>query len=333
MQILAGDIGGTNTRLICVEVSDTGQYVLAEKSYLSAGYSNLDQIIDVFLSEHNISNTIEAACFAVAGPVVSGVARVTNLPWIISQKELVNYLQTPKVKLINDFVAVTYGITELQDTDMLVLQQGLVSNETSAHPDAAVIGAGTGFGASHRVWLNDRYQVFSSEAGHAGFAPENAEQSELLTWMQKKLSHVSLEIILSGNGLNTIYDFLHDAVGLPESLHVKQAMQKTDPARAITEHALLENDALCQKALDVFIDIYGAAAGNVALHYYPVTELYIAGGIAPKIKDKMLGQRFIDAFVNKGLMSSNMEKITVKLITQERVGLYGALSRARMLLV
>ncbi|MCW8831642.1 MAG: glucokinase, partial [Gammaproteobacteria bacterium] len=275
----------------------------------------------------------EAACFAVAAPVESGVARVTNLPWIISEKELVNYLHAPKVKLINDFVAASYGISELQDADMLVLQQGLVADEMSAHPDAAIIGAGTGFGVSHRVWLNDHYQVFSSEAGHAGFAPENAEQSELLTWMQKKQPHVSLEMVLSGKGLITIYDFLHDAIGVPESWHVKQAMQKTDPAQAITEYGLLGSDALCQKTLEVFIDIYGAASSNVALYYYPVTELYIAGGIAPKIKDKMLGQRFIDAFVNKGIMSSNMEKITIKLIMQEKAGLYGALSRARMLLV
>lgn len=331
MQILAGDIGGTNTRLICLDIFESERHVLAEKSYPSADYSNFIQVLDVFLSEHDVTNPVDAACFAVAGPVESGVATVTNLSWIISEKELGDKLQTARVKLINDFVAASYGIAELQDTDMLVLQQGLISNEKLEHPDAAVIGAGTGFGASHRLWLNDRYQVFPSEAGHVGFAPENAEQTELLAWLQKQYSHVSLEMLLSGNGLLTIYHFLHEVAGLPESLLVNEAMQKIDPAQVITEQALLDGDDLCQKALEVFIDIYGAAASNVALHYYPVNELYIAGGIAPKIKDKMSGQRFVNAFLNKGLMSVNMNKITIKLITQDKVGLFGALSQARTL--
>lgn len=331
MQILAGDIGGTHTRLICSGMSDAGKRIAVEKSYPSANYAGLTQLIEVFFSEHSITRAIGAACFAIAGPVESGVAIVTNLPWVISEKELSSNLSTPRVKLINDFVAAAHGISDLQNTEMLVLQQGLIFEEESAHPNAAVIGAGTGFGASHRVWMDDSYQIFSSEAGHAGFAPENAEQNRLLAWLQKKHSHVSLEMLLSGNGLVTIHHFLHEVVGLHDSLVITDAMKKIDPAQIIAEQALLGNDIVCQKALDIFIDIYGAAASNVALHYYPVHELYIAGGIAPKIKEKMLGPRFINAFFNKGLMSANMKKITIKLITQDKVGLYGALAHAHTL--
>jgi len=329
MQILAGDIGGTHTRLICADVDASGQSVRAEKNYSSANFFDFFQVIDAFLAEHSLCASVDAACFAVAGPVESGAASVTNLPWIISEKDLSQKLKTPRVKLLNDFVAAAHGISELQASDMLVLQQGLASAQPPAHLEAAVIGAGTGFGASHRVWQDGRYQIFSSEAGHAGFAPENAEQNQLLAWLQQQHAHVSVEMLLSGKGLATIYRYLNEAAGWPEAPAIRQAMQETDPSQVITEQALLGNDALCQKALDVFIDIYGAAASNVALHYYPVNELYIAGGIAPKIKARMLDRRFTEAFLNKGPMSVNMQKITIKLITQDRVGLYGALAQAK----
>jgi len=329
MHILAGDIGGTNSRLVFASVVEVGRHVIAEKSYPSADFNDLLEVIDAFLSEQNITTVVDAVCFAIAGPVEFGIAKVTNLPWVISEAELRSRLQTEQVKLINDLAAAAYGVSELETHDMLVLQQGLVTGAALENPDAVVIAAGTGLGAAHRVWLNDHYQVFSSEVGHTGFAPENTQQTEILAWLQKKYSHVSLEMLLSGKGLITIYQFLRDVAGLVESSVIKKAMQKIDPAQVISEHALSNDDALCQKTLEVFIDIYAAAAGNIVLQHYPVSELYIAGGIAPKIKDKMLGQCFIDAFINKGLMSSNMKKITIKLVMQEKVGLYGALIQAQ----
>lgn len=331
MQILAGDIGGTNTRLIWSGRDDTGKRITIERTYPSANYVSLIQVIEVFLSELSITHAIDAACFAIAGPVELGTAVVTNLPWKVSEKELSSMLSASGVKLINDFVAVAHGISDLQNTDMLVLQEGITSDNVSGHLNAAVIGAGTGFGASHRVWMDNQYQVFSSEVGHTSFAPENAEQSRLLAWLQKRHSHVSLEMLLSGNGLVTIHHFLHEVMGLHDSLIITDTMENIDPAQIIAEQALSGNDIVCEKALDIFIEIYGAAASNVALHYYPVQELYIAGGIAPKIKDKMSGSLFINAFLNKGPMSENMKKITIKLINQDRVGLYGALAKARVL--
>ncbi len=328
MQILAGDIGGTNTRLILADITENGRQILAEKSYLSADYDGLVQVINVFFSDNKIQATVDAACFAVAGPVVQGVVSVTNLPWVISEEQLRKALQTNNVKLINDFVAVSYGISELKDDDVLVLQQGISNNNRAEKPDAAIVGAGTGFGVSHRVWLSDNYQVLPGEAGHAGFAPKNEQQLKLLGWLQKKYSYVNMGMLLSGRGLFSIYQFLNEETGLPESIDINEAMKKGDPAQIITEYALSNADELCQKTLDCFIDIYGASAGNVALHYYPVDELYIAGGIAVKIKDRLMSRRFINAFVDKGLLSSDMKKITIKLILQDKVGLYGALSYA-----
>ena len=328
MHLLAGDIGGTHTRLIYAEIHNHVQHVLAEKSYPSADYNDLQSVLDIFLTEHVISNTIDAACFAVAGPVKGNVASITNLPWVISQQALCETLQTPRIKLINDFVAAAYGISVLDESDIQILQQG---NNTSQNQDAAIIGAGTGLGASHLVWSNNHYQIYPSEAGHAGFSPENELQCELLSWMLKQHDYVSLEMLLSGRGLIKIYQFLNEVKDIAESLSVNAAMKQSDPASVISDYALTGRDELCQKTLDCFIDIYGSAASNIALHYYPIGEVYIAGGIAPKIKNKLLGSRFIEAFRNKGLMSSNMEQITIKLICQEKTGLYGALSHAQSL--
>lgn len=325
MKLLAGDIGGTNTRLLYAEVNAKGRHVISEKSYASSEYSEFNQVLTTFLHEHNITDTIDAACFSVAGPVLSGIVTVTNLPWVISENELGKTFKIAKVKLINDFISVVYGIAELKDIDTVTLQQGDIKN-SSVNPDAVVIGAGTGLGVAHRIWLNDHYHALSTEAGHAGFAPENEQQCQLLQSLQKTQSHVSLENILSGKGLVTIYNCLHEQEKLTESSSVAEAIKNNNPSQVITEYALADSDELCQKTLECFIDIYGAAAGNATLHFYPVDEVYIAGGIAPKIKDKLMGQRFINAFNNKGLMSTNMKQITIKLILQENIGLYGALS-------
>ena len=321
--IIAGDIGGTNTRLVCAEKDEEGRQFRFEKDYLNANFSSFTPILESFFSEAGVNHEIASACFAVAGPVITGQASITNLPWVISENEICQHFHISKVKLINDFIAVGYGIDRLSYDDILVLQQGSSDRAISSNPDAAIIGAGTGLGVAHRVWLQEQYQVFSSEAGHVGFAPENEVQTRLLGWLQKTNSHVSLETILSGRGLLTIYHFFHEEDGVEETEGVRQAMSCNDPAQVITENALIGNDVLCQMTLECFTDIYGAAAGNAALHYYPVDELYIAGGIAPRIRQKLLPD-FVEAFSSKGLMSDNMRKITIKLILNDKVGLSGA---------
>ncbi|MFK5913841.1 MAG: glucokinase [Woeseiaceae bacterium] len=323
MNILLGDIGGTNTRLLFAKTNGTGWESLYEKNYSSQNYSNLYEVLNNFILEHDIAVSVDAACFAIAGPVENGTVSVTNLPWVVSEKQLKEDLKTPHVKIINDFLAVALGISELNENDFIIVQKGQDSSNR-VNSDAAVIGAGTGLGAAHLVWLEDHYHCYTSEVGHAGFAPENTLQSQLLLWMQQKHSHVSLEMLLSGKGLGIIYQFLRETMKFKESSLVMNEMKSKDPAQVITEYALFGDDELCQETLACFVDIYGAAAGNIALHYYPIGELYIAGGIAAKIKNKILSSAFIHAFVNKGLLSSNMKKINIKLIVQDKVGLYGA---------
>lgn len=333
MKVLAGDIGGTNSRLIIAKFENLNYEILVEENYPSNQYANLQQVISCFFSDYNIKNDISAACFAVAGPVENDKAKLTNLPWLISKDELIKQLKIPVVRLINDFTAVALGIALLNDEDTLVIQQGNESTLPVPNPDAAIIGAGTGLGVSHRVWIDGKYHIFPSETGHSGFTAVNEQQAKLLNWLLMENKHVSTEMVLSGSGIYTIYRFLRDQENYVESSTVQKAIQDADPARIITEHALEGDDELCVKTIEMFVEIYGSTAGDVALHYYPVDELYIAGGIAPRIKHILASHLFLDNFTNKGLMASNMEKINIKLILDNKIGLYGALSNLQDLSV
>jgi len=318
MNYLVGDIGGTNTRLLLSK--QNGDFL--EKDYFSQNFNSLNDVIDKFYTDYNIDNDIDAACFAIAGPIENGSVSVTNLPWVVDEEQLKHHLRATRVKLVNDFYAVAKGISKLDQNDIVIVQQG----KNPVNSNIAIIGAGTGLGAAHIIIDSNNYNIYTSEAGHAGFSPENTLQSELLLWMQQQYNHVSLEMLLSGKGLLNIYNFFKTVKGINESENVKSAIMQNITPRIITEVALKNGDELCRKTLSCFIDIYGAATGNIALHYYPVGEVYIAGGIAAKIKDKILSPAFIKGFINKGLLTEKMKNITVKLITQEKVGLFGALS-------
>jgi len=326
MTLIAGDVGGTNIRLILVEYAGGVVNVLFEKDYASLDYVDFYEILRKFLQESNCQHPVDAACFGVAGPVKDNEARVTNLPWEIKSKDLCGILNTSKVSLINDFVAVSHGISVLKDQDVISIQSGNQPAAENGHQTSVIIGAGTGLGVACRIWVKDHYHIVSSETGHTDFAPATQLQTELLYWLQKTHAHVSLESLLSGRGFQTIYSFLRDVKDIPESLPIRESIIAGNPAKVITDAALLRDDELCIATVKQFVQIYGSAAGNVALHYYPVDEVLIAGGIAPKIQALIHSPLFIDAFTQKGLMTSNMEKIAIKLITQDRLGLYGALS-------
>lgn len=332
MNILAGDIGGTNTRLLYATLNHNHWELIYEKQYPSQNYPCFDDVLNEFLSSFEIPLPVSAACLSVAGPVAHGSVAVTNLPWVINEKDLAVHLQSTHLMIINDFIAVANGIPELEDHDFITLHER-GGDARPVNNDAVVIGAGTGLGAAHMVWCHDHYNVYSSEAGHAGFAPENSFQTELLTWMQKKYSHVSVELLLSGRGLFFIYQFLNQVKKLKQSEKVLAQLSTDDPARVIAEFALKNEDELCEKSIQAFIDIYGAVTGNIALHYYPVSTVYIAGGIGNKIKDKLVHSSFVKSFINKGKLADNMKSLNIKLITQENVGLYGALATCRRMYV
>ena len=325
MHILAGDIGGTKVLLQIAEFNKGNYQVMAEQRFASNTYDGLLPIIQDFLraSAARAAISFDSVCFGIAGPIsetpVGQLAKVTNLPWEVKGALLVRELKLSKLRLVNDFQAIGYGIEALDAQDLAVLQEG----EAVPHAPRIVIGAGTGLGQGLLIWQGDHYETIATEGGHVDFGPTDALQMELLQYLKKKLNHVSYERVLSGSGLVTIYNFLRDR-GTSASPDLIDAMKTGDPAAVISDAAMKGKDALAAQALDLFVTIYGAQAGNFALSCLAEGGVYIAGGIAPKIIDKLTDGTFMRAFTSKGRMSSLVQAMPVKVVMNPKVGLMGA---------
>lgn len=322
MRVLAGDIGGTSTRLCTAECTAGACRLQRRQQFASVSYIGLAQILDEFLQQES-APSFDAVCLAIAGPVRSTSAgqsaKVTNLPWEVESGALAQTFGFARIRLINDFEAIGHGLPMLGTSDFAVLQKG---NPVPRGP-RALIGAGTGLGQAILVWQGDHYDVISTEGGHADFGPVDELQLELSRYLLRQYGQASYEMILSGAGLVRLYAFLSARGATAESATVAQAMQSSDPAAAITQAALHQGDPLAQQALDLFVRIYGAQAGNLALAAGATGGIDIAGGIAPKIVS-VLGENFLSAFRNKGAMAHYVRAIPVRVITNTEVGLYGA---------
>ncbi len=323
--ILAGDVGGTNTRLGLFETSRGRLRLLSEKTYPSKNYKGLENILVDFLGEQR---AIAAACFGIAGPVTEEVIIATNLPWWVDIQSLQKILSLSKVEVINDLVANAYGVSVLKKKDLETLSTG-----RPRKGNQALISAGTGLGEAILFWDGNQYVPSPSEGGHAEFGPRNHLEMELFNYLSERFDHVSYERVLSGEGLYHIYQFLKDSKKFgPEPSWLSEKMKREDPAEVISETALLKKSKLCMKALDLFASIYGAAAGNLALQVMAVGGVYIGGGIAPKIIWKLKDGTFLKAFKDKGRLSRIVAQIPVRVILNERTALLGAASRAMVLL-
>jgi len=315
--ILAGDIGGTKTRLGFFQVEKNGFSLLSEKTFPSKQYKNLTDILRFFIGGQK---NIVSACFGVAGPVTGKIVKTTNLPWVIDAKSLMQEISVNNMKIINDLVANAYGITVLKQNDFVTLNAGKIQKG-----NRALISAGTGLGQAILYWDGKQHVPSPSEGGHADFGPTNSLEIEMLQYFMKRFGHISYEDFLSGSGLHHMYLFLRDSKRFgnePEWLNKK--MKREDPAKVITESASLKRNRLCSKALDVFIAVYGAAAGNLALQVMTFGGIYLGGGIAPKIIGKLKEGIFMDAFRNKGRLSDIVSRIPVKVIMNEKAALCGA---------
>jgi glucokinase len=323
--ILAGDVGGTNTRLGLFEITRGRFRLLSEKTYLSKNYKGLENILVNFLKGQR---EIVAACFGVAGPVTEEVIVATNLPWWIDIQSLQKLLSLKKVEVINDLVANAYGISVLKKGDFEILNAGRIRKGTQA-----LISAGTGLGEAILFWDGKQYVPSPSEGGHAEFGPRNHLETELFNYLSDRFDHVSYERVLSGEGLFHIYQFLKDSKRFgSEPSWLSDEMKGEDPPEVISQMARLRKSKLCWKALDLFTSIYGAAAGNLALQVMAVGGVYVGGGIAPKIIWKLKNGTFMKAFKDKGRLSRIVAQIPVKVIMNERTALLGAASRATSLL-
>jgi glucokinase len=323
--VLAGDVGGTKTRLGLFEVTRGRLRLLCEKTFLSKKYKGLENILGEFLKGQK---GIASACFGVAGPVTEEVIIATNLPWWINIQSLQKALPLKKVEVINDLVANAYGISVLKKSDFEILNVGKIKKGNEA-----LISAGTGLGEAIFFWDGQQHVPSPSEGGHAEFGPRNHLELELFHYLSSYFDHVSYERVLSGEGLFQLYQFLKDSKRFgSEPPWLFQKMKSEDPAEVISEMARLKQNKLCVKALDLFTSIYGAAAGNLALQVVAIGGVYIGGGIAPKIIWKLKDGIFMKAFKDKGRLSHIVVHIPVKVIMNERTTLLGAASRAMALL-
>jgi glucokinase len=316
---LAGDVGGTKTDLAVFSPESGPRAPLVEATFHSANYPNLEAVVREFLGQ--VDQAVERVAFGVAGPVVGGQARVTNLPWVIDAAQLQKALGFSAVSLLNDLEAIANAVPLLQADDLGTLNDG----EPVAGGPIAVIAPGTGLGEAYLTWDGSRYLAHASEGGHADFAPNNAFEIELLHHLQGRFGHVSYEQVCSGIGIANIYDFLEDSGYEEPTWLAGQLAAAADPTPVIVRNALDDNPcAICATALDAFVSILGAEAGNMALKVLATGGVYLGGGIPPRILPALRQGRFLEAFCCKGRLSDLMARIPVHIILNPKAALLGA---------
>jgi glucokinase len=323
MLILAGDIGGTKTLLQLADCSGKdGPQVVAESAYPSREYQTFDALLDRFAGSLNEPVGIDAACFAVAGPVIGGNAKITNLPWALDAAALKQRLNVRCLRLLNDMQGMAYGIEALGDAELQILQAGQAEN----HGTRALLGVGTGLGIGFMVWAGDRYINVPSEGGHADLAPRDGMEIELLHALQSELGQVSWETVLSGPGLVRIYE--HIRRGGEQSPGLTEAMRSEDPSAAIARFAMQNRDRAAAAALERFANLLGAKAAGIALTALTTGGVYLVGGIAPKILPILKSGIFMKAFLHNRTMGALLSRIPVRIVMNPNSALLGARSAA-----
>ena len=316
--ILAGDIGGTNTRLALLEMEDERPRVIVEQTFPSREHKSLDEIVRLFLGGR--CATITRACFGVAGPIRNRQSRPPNLPWVVDANQLATRFGFDSVTLVNDLEANALGLVALEARDFTVLNEGA----PDAEGNAAIISAGTGLGEAGLHFEGKMHRPFASEGGHADFAPRSELEIELLRYLLPRFHHVSYERVLSGPGLLNIYTFLRDTGRGEEPVWLADEMKEADPSAVITRAALEEKSDLCVQALDLFVSVYGAEAGNLALRVKATGGVFLGGGIAPKIIEQLKSPAFMEAFTAKGRMRPLLEAVPVRVVLNDMTALLGA---------
>lgn len=319
MKVLAGDIGGTKTRLGIFSSEQGARHSLAHETYPSGKYASLEAIVSEFMEGKDAD--IARASFGVAGPVLEGRAKVTNLPWMIREDSLSQALGGIPVRLLNDLNAIAHAILLLEPGDLESLNPG----EPDEDGAIAVIAPGTGLGEGFLVWDGDRYQPSASEGGHVDYGPTNAEEMDLLGYLMEKYDHVSYELICSGLGLPNIYAWLKDSGRFSEPGWLRDQLQEAaDLTPVIVRAATEKNTEIAVAALERFVSVLGSEAGNLALKILATGGVYLGGGIPPRILPYLRKDTFMQAFVRKGRFSDLLSKIPIHVIMHPEVALFGA---------
>ena len=319
--ILAGDVGGTKVHLALYDFIGGKLEYTRDKQYPAKEYSGLEEIVKAFLGADKVS----AACFGVPGPVRDGRLRLTNLPWTLDSRELAAGLVIDHVFLINDLEANGYGVAELSPDQIYSLSEG----DAGQIGNRALIAAGTGLGEGILAWNGHIHVPYPSEGGHVDYAPRNEDEIDLLRFLKQKYNgRISFERVVSGMGLTNIYEFLREVRGVEEPAWLAERIAEQDPYAVITELALAAKSEICEKALDMFVSAYGAESGNLALKVLSVGGLYVGGGIAPRILEKLKDGTFMKAFTDKGRLSQLLINMPVRIILESKAALLGAAAYA-----
>jgi len=326
--IIAGDIGATKTLLQLVELGGGQPRAVFEGRYADAAYPDFAGLLSAFLDEARASgvqaSSLDVAVLGVAAPVSGDRVRLTNRDWVMDARAIASAFGIAKVRLVNDFAAAASGIALLEQSDLATLQEGVPDERAPC----VVLGAGTGLGIAYLVWNAGRHEVIAGEGGNAGFAPPTPLHAQLWQALHARTGHVSVEQVVSGAGLVAIYEFLREQRAARESSQLAPPGAGEDRAAAITALALEKNDPLARLALDVFIDAYGAAAGDHALALLARGGVFVAGGIAPRIIAYLQRGRFMESFRAKGRFAALMADIPVRVVMNANLGILGAIAIA-----
>ncbi len=316
---LAGDIGGTKTRLalFSIEAGDCEPFEI--ETFPSQDYNSLEDIVLTYLAEKPTELT--GASFGIAGPIFGGQAKVTNLSWTVEEGALSDALGGIPVKLLNDLHAISSAIPHLKPEDLVTLIPG----EPAPQGAKGVIAPGTGLGEGFLVWDGMRYQPHPSEGGHTSFGPQSQLQLELLNYLDTIFGHVSYERVCSGIGIGNLYKFLRDGKGFEEPVWLAESLAEVeDPTPIIAQAALEEKAEICTQTMDLFVSILGSEAGNLALKVLATGGIYLGGGIPRRILPLLKGKAFTEGFLDKGRFADMLTRVPVYVITHPAAGVFGA---------
>jgi len=316
--LIAGDIGATNTRIAFYSADGGARQPIVERDFNSGDYAELEEVIRAFLTAEGL--TVTAACFDVAGPVIGGRVRLTNLPWVIDETRLAHELGIQSVTLLNDLKAIAYAVPWLREQELYPVCPG---RPTPQGP-IAVVAPGTGLGEAFLIWDGTRYIACASEGGHADFAPSDPLEGDLWRYLQRRYGHVSCERVCSGSGIPNIYDGLRELGYAPESpAFAVRLGTGHDRTPLILQAGIEGTDPLCVKTLEVFTTALGAESGNLAVRILATGGVYLAGGIPPRIIPQLSDGRFARAFVSKGRLSDVLSAMPIKVVLTN-AALFGA---------
>jgi glucokinase len=311
--ILAGDLGGTKSNLGLFDTQQGKLARVASKRYATHQHTGLDVMVQDFL--HETGGKVTASCFGIAGPVVDNKVRGANLPWEVDGAVMARLLGLNRVRLLNDLEAAAYGIGVMEPKDLETLHEGVATLQANR----AVIAAGTGLGEGVLFWDGKQHVPIATEAGHADFAPNTDQQADLWKHLRKRSDYVSTENILSGGGFQRVHEFLN-----PSVRHPGFDDHSIDPAPEIARRGLSGECPVCVATLELWVEIYGGEAGNLALRSVARGGIYITGGIAVKILPKLKNGRFVAAVKHKEKMGDFLAQIPIHVVLNEDCPLLGA---------